>query len=94
MKPDRKTALIRIFLGLQVGLALVVCLALAVYRPDRPVDTIVPGSSSGPAFDVQIIRPRLGLPLGGLLPPHLFGLEDHLGFESASALYAWVMSHF
>ena len=53
-------------------------------RPDRPVATIVPGSSSGPAFVVQIIRPRLGLPLGGLLPPQLFGLESHLGFASTS----------
>jgi hypothetical protein len=33
---------------------------------------------------VQIIRPRLGLPLGGILPPQLFGLEAHLGFESTS----------
>ena len=55
------------------------------YRPDRPVATIVPGSSSGPAFVVQIIRPRLGLPLGGILPPQLFGLDAHLGFESTSA---------
>ncbi len=56
-----------------------------MYRPDRPVATIVPGSSSGPAFVVQIIRPRLGLPLGGILSPQLFGLEAHLGFESTSA---------
>ena len=33
----------------------------------------------------QIIRPRAGLPLGGLLSPELFGLEEHLGFDSASA---------
>jgi hypothetical protein len=56
-----------------------------VYRPDRPVATIVPGSSSGPAFVVQIIRPRVGLPLGGILPPQLFELDAHLGFESTSA---------
>ncbi len=65
-------------LGLLAGLTVV------AYRPDRPVATIVPGSSSGPAFVVQIIRPRLGLPLGGILPPQLFGLEAHLGFESTS----------
>ena len=65
--------------GLLIGLSVV------AYRPDRPVATIVPGSSSGPAFVVQIIRPRLGLPLGGILPPQLFGLEAHLGFESTSA---------
>lgn len=68
-------------------LALLVSAVLAAvgYRPDRPVATIAPGSSSGPAFVVQIIRPRLGLPLGGIAPPSLFGLEGHLGFDSTSA---------
>ncbi len=65
--------------GLLIGLIVV------APRPDRPVATIDPGSSSGPAFVVQIIRPRLGLPLGGLLPPELFGLEAHMGFASTSA---------
>ncbi len=59
--------------------------AVFAYRPDRPVATIVPGSSSGPAFVVQVIRPRSGLPLGGILPPQLFGLEADLGFDSQSA---------
>ena len=71
-------------LGLLAGFA-VVCATLVAYRPDRPVATLIPGSSSGPAFVVQVIRPRLGLPLGGLLPPQLFGLEAHLRFESTSA---------
>jgi hypothetical protein len=71
-------------LGLLAGFALLVCSTLVAYRPDRPVATIVPGSSSGPAFVVQVIRPRLGLPLGGILPPQLFGHEAHLGFESTS----------
>lgn len=55
------------------------------YRPDRPVAAIVPGSSAGPAFVVQIVRPRLGLPLAGILPPRLFGLDARLGFASTSA---------
>jgi len=67
------------------GCAVVICFSLVGYRPDRPVATIVPGSSTGPAFVVQIIRPRLGLPLGGILPPQLFGLDAHLGFASSSA---------
>ncbi len=72
-----------------VLLALVVLLlglglALTWYQPDRPVATIDPGSSSGPAFVVQIIRPRLGLPLGGVVSPALFGQESHLGFDSTS----------
>ncbi len=79
-KPSR----ILLPLALLAGFAALVCLPLVVYRPDRPVPTIVPGSSSGPAFVVQIIRPRFGLPLGGILPPQLFGHEAHLGFESTS----------
>jgi len=70
---------------LWAGFFLVLCFAVVAYRPDRPVATIVPGSSSGPAFVVQIIRPRAGLPLGGILPPGLFGLESHLGFDATSA---------
>ena len=72
---------------LPMGLLIVAVLAslLAAYRPDRPVATIVPGSSSGPLFVVQIIRPRMGLPLGGVLPPQFLGLDEHLGFDSASA---------
>ena len=85
MKHGPKPSWILLPLGLLAGLAVVVCFSLVVYRPDRPVATIVPGSSSGPAFVVQIIRPRLGLPLGGIVPPQLFGFEAHLGFESTSA---------
>ncbi len=84
MTNDPKPSRILLPLGLLAGFAVLVCSTLVVYRPDRPVATIVPGSSSGPAFVVQIIRPRLGLPLGGILPPQLFGLEAHLGFESTS----------
>jgi hypothetical protein len=80
-KPSR----ILLPLGLLAGLVFVVSFSLGVYRPDRPVATIAPGSSSGASFVVQIIRPRLGLPLGGILPPQLFGQEAHLGFESTSA---------
>jgi hypothetical protein len=84
MTNDPKPSRILPLLGLLVGAAVLACSALVAYRPDRPVATIVPGSSSGPVFVVQIIRPRLGLPLGGILPPQLFGLEAHLGFESTS----------
>lgn len=75
-----------------IGLSLLLLsgLAIVAYRPDRPVATIVPGSSSGPAFVVQVIRPRVGLPLGGILPPQLFGLEEHLGFD----LSGWVTARF
>ena len=81
---SRKPSLLSLLLVLLAGIALVVSVILVHYRPDRPVATIVPASSSGPAFVVQVIRPRLGLPLGGLLPPQLFGVDAHLGFDSTS----------
>jgi len=84
MSQDSKPSRILVPLGLLAGLAFVLSLSLGVFRPDRPIATIVPGSSTGPSFVVQIIRPRLGLPLGGILPPQIFGQEAHLGFESAS----------
>lgn len=67
-----------------VGFVVLVGAALVAYRPDAPVDRIEPGSSPGPAFVVQIRRPRMGLPLGGVLPPRFFGLDAHLGFASTS----------
>ncbi len=86
MTPDHQPSRIPLPLVLLAGLFVVSCATVVVvYRPDRPVATIVPGSSPGPAFVVQVIRPRLGLPLGGVLPPQLFGLEAHLGFDSTSA---------
>ncbi len=84
MTRDSKLPRILLTLGLLAGLTVVVYFSPIGYRPDRPVATIVPGSSPGPAFVVQIIRPRLGLPLGGIVPPHLFGLEAHLGFDSTN----------
>jgi hypothetical protein len=84
MKNRRKQLWILLPLELLAGLAFVVCLSLVVYRPDRPVAAIVPASSSGPAFVVQVIRPRMGLPLGGILPPQIFGIDAHLGFDSTS----------
>ena len=85
MTQGRKPSRTLVWLGLLAGFVFVVSFSLGVYRPDRPVATIVPGSSSGPSFVVQVIRPRLGLPLGGILPPRLFGQEAHLGFDSTSA---------
>lgn len=67
------------------GVLLVLCVVIVANQPDRPTPTIFPGSSSAPTFVVQIIRPRLGLPLGGILPPEFFGLEEHLGFDTTSA---------
>jgi len=84
-KENRTRSLLYLVLVPLAGFVLVVCILLVFYRPDRPVATIVPASSSGPAFVVQVVRPRLSLPLGGLLPPQLFGLDAHLGFDSTSS---------
>lgn len=84
MTDDSKRSRYLLPLALLAGIAALVCSTLFVFPPDRPVATLAPGSSSGPAFVVQIIRPRTGLPLGGILPPQLFGQQAHLGFDSAS----------
>ena len=80
-RQDRKAPWVLIALGALAGLLLLLVSPLG-YRPDRPVPTIAPGSSPGPAFVVQIIRPRLGLPLGGILPPGLFGQDSRLVGDS------------
>ncbi|NQU49749.1 MAG: hypothetical protein HQ519_13945 [Planctomycetes bacterium] len=85
MKTELQPSRIPRPLKLLAGIFVVVLFTVVVYKPDRPIATIVPGSSSGPTFVVQIIRPRAGLPLGGLLPPQLFGLDAQLGFDSTSA---------
>jgi len=46
MTHDRKSLWILLPLGLLAGLAVVVYFSLVLYPPDRPVATIVPGSSS------------------------------------------------
>lgn len=61
-----------------------ILMSMNLYRPDAPIATIVPGSSPAPSFVVQIIRPREGLPVGGLLPPQLFGIDAELEFDSDS----------
>lgn len=67
---------------LLLGIFLLVFFTMSLYRPDRDIPMIVPGSSGESTFNVQIIRPREGLPLGGLLPPQYFGADADLGFDS------------
>lgn len=83
-KDQRSSSCMSRILFLFVGVAGLLVLTLSLYRPDSRLPTIVPGTSSGPAFVVQVIRPREGLPLGGLLPPGLFGVDAQLGFDSES----------
>src|SRR5882724_2738677 len=68
MKTSMKTSLIII------ALALLACLAWLVWlgsRPDEPDETVaasVSEISRGPSFEVRVVVPRGGLPLGGILP--------------------------
>jgi hypothetical protein len=81
----RKPSRLLFPLFLLVGLAATLAASLFVHVPDRPVATIEAGSSSGPAFVVQVRRPRMGLPLGGVLPPGWFGVDERLVFGSDGA---------
>ncbi|MEK6337287.1 MAG: hypothetical protein AABM67_20385 [Acidobacteriota bacterium] len=65
MKSSRKTALIIVALTLLAGIA---CLVWFGSRPDEPVAASASDTSPGPSFDVRVVVPRGGLPLGGILP--------------------------
>ena len=70
----------------------IILLTTSLYRPDNQIATIVPGSSAQPSFVVQVIRPREGLPVGGLLPPQLFGVDAELGFDSDSDASSYALN--
>ena len=53
MNGERKPPRFRLPLQIAAGLAVVCVLWVVTYRPDRPIPTIEPGSSPGPAFAVQ-----------------------------------------
>ena len=68
------------------GCVLVAISLLIVFtRPDKPQPFIASGSSTGENFSVQVIRPRTGLPIAGLLPPKLFGLDESLSFDAQTS---------
>jgi hypothetical protein len=54
-----------------IVLTLVICLAGLVWlglRPDERIGESVSDTSRGPSFEVRVIVPHGGLPLGGILP--------------------------
>jgi hypothetical protein len=65
MKTSKKISLIVIALALVASLVLLVWLRS---RPDESVTESVVNTSPGPAFEVRVVVPRSGLPLGGILP--------------------------
>ena len=86
MKTPMKTSLIII------ALALLACLACLVWlgsRPDEPAGESVSDTSQGPSFEVRVVVPRSGLPLGGILPDALVkkldGTPRELRFDHTSS---------
>jgi hypothetical protein len=88
MKTSGKTTLIII------ALALLACLLVLVLRsrPDKqaePVAASVLETSRGPAFVVHVIMPRMGLPLGGILPDWVTrkfdGTPSEVRFDNANS---------
>lgn len=73
MKKSRKKSLLIVALAL---VACLVCLVWFVSRPDQPDADSVLDTTQGPAFEVRVIVPRAGLPLGGILPDWLVRKHD------------------
>ncbi len=89
MKKSIKTSLI------VIALVFVACLAGLWWLSSRPAEldeTLGPAvsdTSLGPSFEVRVIMPRAGLPLGGILPDALVkkldGTPRELRFDHASS---------
>jgi hypothetical protein len=88
MKSSMKTSLIIIALALVACLACLVWLISRPDEPDEPVGASVSDTSRSPSFDVRVVMPRSGLPLGGILPDWLVkkldGTPRELGFDHTS----------
>jgi hypothetical protein len=94
MKTSTKTSLIVI---IALALALLLCLVVLRSRPDEPDELDgslginsagVSDTSRGPSFEVRVVMPRSGLPLGGILPDWVVrkfdGTPRELRFDHAS----------
>ncbi|MEO8435844.1 MAG: hypothetical protein ABI596_13170 [Pyrinomonadaceae bacterium] len=71
MKKSMKTSLIIIALGLLAFLAGLVWLGSRSDEPDELIGESVSDTARGPSFEVRVVMPRSGLPLGGILPDWL-----------------------
>jgi hypothetical protein len=87
MKKSIKTSLIIIALALLVCLACLVWLGSRANELGQPVGESVSDTSRGPSFEVNVERPRMDRPFGGILPTKLeaklFGVGE-LRFDYAS----------
>jgi hypothetical protein len=88
MKTSMKTSLIIIALALLACVVWLVWLGSRRDEPYEPVGESVSDTSRGPSFEVRVVMPRLGLPLGGILPDALVkkfdGTPRELRFDHTS----------
>jgi hypothetical protein len=88
MKKPLKTSLIIVALALLVGVACVLWLASRPNDTDDVIAERLSNTSQGPAFEVRVVVPRSGLPLGGILPDWLVKKNDltlrEFGFDHNS----------
>jgi hypothetical protein len=71
-----KIWLIIIALALLTGLASLVWLGSRPDHPDETVGESVSDTSRDPSFEVRVVVPRAGLPLGGILPDWVVKKND------------------
>ena len=70
---------------LVVALVLVLWVAVRVIPPDPEPVPSAPAPPGGPAFVVQVLKPRMNRPFAGLLPNGFLGLPPHAhSFDHAS----------
>ncbi len=84
-----KIALILIALALLAGVVLFRSQRDETGEPEETMTASRPDTSQGPSFEVRVIMPRSGRPLGGILPDWLVkkldGTPSEVGFDHASA---------
>ena len=88
MKKSMKKTLIFLALTLLAGLICLIWLGSRSDRLDETVAENISKTSGSPAFDVRVVVPRTGLPLGGILPDWLVKKHDltlrEFGFDHTS----------
>ena len=91
MKKSIKASLIIIVLALVAGLACLVWFVSRPEEPDKPDEAVaenVLANSGSSSFEVRVIVPRMGRPLGGILPDSLVrkldGTPSELRFDHTS----------
>ncbi|MEO7970678.1 MAG: hypothetical protein ABI698_05215 [bacterium] len=88
MKKPMKIGLIILALALLAGVVLVGLRTRESDETDETVAASVSETSRGPSFEVRVVMPRSGRPLGGILPDwivkKLDGTPSQAGFDNAS----------